>query len=665
MKFSIVIPTYNHCSDLLQPCVNSILEYTDMQDVELVISANGCTDETREYLTQLIDYFYQLNLPNNLKIAWSDAPTGYSKSTNDGIKISTGDKLILLNNDVFILDQPKNTWINLLNRQFELDDKCGVSGPSKVFSDPAGRNFLIFFCVMIDRKVFNEIGLLNEEYGKGGGEDTEFCILAENAGYHLNICAEQIWDPEMNLYVGGFPIYHRGEGTVHDKTLVPDYDEVFEHNSLLLAKKFNPEWYRWKISNNSERAVYLKGHKVDIREQMRYSWAAEHMTGTKLLDVGCSSGYGAQFFTPNIEYVGVDYDERIIAEATEQNWLPEAKFLHTNLKDFNSVFNNTKFDTIVAFEVIEHLQFGFDFIEQAKQHCDHLIISVPYNEPVETYNPHHALKQLKPENFTDFRVIGCLTLQGELVPESQITPNGDYSLMLEWKKEQTATSALYWLNDKYPAMYNEIIKDNCYDLNKSKLENKCVIDIGANIGAFSLLANFYGANKIIAVEPAKRTFLNLITNTCGTNNVIALPFAVTDKTGDTVDININEDDFNNSLYLIKSDQFEKVATISLPDLLKFAGTNQKIFLKIDCEGSEFDILAGATKTDFENIDDVIIEVHTNAKPEYPDDSFIVQTMTDFGFKLDKAEQMFSYSLSEDGQPINVKELPAKVQFWSK
>ena len=46
MRYSIVIPTYNHCEDLLKPCLESIFKYTDMTDVELVISANGCTDNT-------------------------------------------------------------------------------------------------------------------------------------------------------------------------------------------------------------------------------------------------------------------------------------------------------------------------------------------------------------------------------------------------------------------------------------------------------------------------------------------------------------------------------------------------------------------------------------------------------------------------------------------
>ena len=53
MKYSVVIPTYNNCEKYLKPCIDSIIKHTEMTDVELVISANGCTDNTRAYLDYL------------------------------------------------------------------------------------------------------------------------------------------------------------------------------------------------------------------------------------------------------------------------------------------------------------------------------------------------------------------------------------------------------------------------------------------------------------------------------------------------------------------------------------------------------------------------------------------------------------------------------------
>ena len=54
MKYSIVIPTYNNCDKYLKPCIDSIVKYTEMTDIELVISANGCTDNTKCYFYLLL-----------------------------------------------------------------------------------------------------------------------------------------------------------------------------------------------------------------------------------------------------------------------------------------------------------------------------------------------------------------------------------------------------------------------------------------------------------------------------------------------------------------------------------------------------------------------------------------------------------------------------------
>lgn len=494
MKYSIVIPTYNHCDDLLKPCLNSIIEHTDVEDLEIIISANGCVDNTKQYLIELKTEFEKVGLNENLKIVWDEAPLGYAKAINAGIKVSTTNKIILLNNDTIILNQIKNTWVNQLNNQFEIDPLCGITGPSEIFSDISKRHFLIFFCVMIDRRVINTIGLLNEEYNIGGYEDIEFCALAQNAGFHLNVCTNQTWCEKSGLFTGDFPIYHIGEGTVHDTTLVANFETEFNLNALKFAKKFNPDWY-------------------------------------------------------------------------------EDNFKKYSLND---------------------------------------------TEQIET----------------------------------------------SYEQTQSPIENLCWLNNDYPEMFNEIIRDNCYNLEKSKIYDRNVLDIGANIGAFSLLANLYGAKKIIAVEPIKSTVKNLITNTINTN-ISVLPLAVTNITGDTIAINVNNDDFNNSSYLIKSDNFEQVLTISLSDLLKFYGDNPKLFLKIDCEGAEFDIISGATKEDFDKIDTIIVEVHLNTHPIYKTDEFIVAKLTEFGFVLTKSEQMYSYNLTEDGKPFNMKELPAKVQFWAR
>ena len=235
MKYSIVIPTYNHCEDLLKPCIESIFQYTNPADIELIISANGCTDGTSLYLDQLRYQFNTLNLANNFKVAWSDEALGYPKATNEGIKLATTDKIVLLNNDCKLLEQKRNDWLKFLEQPFDEFPNCGITCVVKDYSPVIKMNFAIFFCVMVDRKVIDEIGLLNEEYGKGACEDMEFCVLAQEKGYEIHQAFETRLTDEF--FTGHFPIYHLGEGTVHDKELVQGWEEHFESNKRLLMEK--------------------------------------------------------------------------------------------------------------------------------------------------------------------------------------------------------------------------------------------------------------------------------------------------------------------------------------------------------------------------------------------------------------------------------------------
>jgi glycosyltransferase involved in cell wall biosynthesis len=254
MKYSIVIPTYNHCNDFLKPCIESIFKYSNLADIELIVSANGCTDETSQYLDQVRLEFNKLNLAKNFQVAWSDSPSGYPKATNDGIRLATTDKIVLLNNDCILLEQEQNQWLTLLEKPFEDFPQCGISCVVKDYSKVMAKEYAVFFCVMIDKKLFDEIGYLNEEYGTGSGEDMEFCVKAQEKGYELHQIFEKTKLNEK--YFGGqFPIYHFGEGTVHDESLVSNWESNFLKNKIKLAKKVNNDWTKTKMTNDKKVGV--------------------------------------------------------------------------------------------------------------------------------------------------------------------------------------------------------------------------------------------------------------------------------------------------------------------------------------------------------------------------------------------------------------------------
>ena len=406
MKYSIVIPTYNNCEKYLKPCIDSIIKHTDMENVELIVSANGCTDNTKAYL----DYL-KTAIPN-LDVVWNYNAVGFAKAVNAGILLAETERIVLLNNDTVILD---NNWLE------KLDAGGDISTVWTQWSDITQQRFGVFFCVMIYADVFQRIGLLNEEYETGGCEDIEFCYKARWNGIKIHAN----WDD------GTFPIYHKAEGTVHDPELVSDWSNVFLLNELKLAKKYNTEWYKWRLSNNYERAVFLKGDEVFPRETQRYEFAGKNVLPGSVLEIGCSTGYGYQFLQ-SPAYIGLDYDPIIVDVAKEQQWSDNATFYQADI----NTYELGQYTNIIAFEVIEHLDNGLEIVEKLKQHCKRLLITVPHNEPKGFWGEHHKLHGLTEKDFPGFKFT-YISHDGNISDVMQeVTPENPSNLMIcRWDNE--------------------------------------------------------------------------------------------------------------------------------------------------------------------------------------------------------------------------------------
>ena len=178
-----------------------------------------------------------------------------------------------------------------------------------------------------------------------------------------------------------------------------------------------------ELENNFERAVFLKGDPVYPREASRYIWANEHLLGKNILEIGCSSGYGIQFLPNDIHYVGVDYDLRITQCASMQGWRNNTLYVHADI----NTLDLQQHDTIIAFEVIEHLDNGLEIVKKLQQHCKRLLITVPYNEPVGFWGEHHKLHGLTEKDFPNFHY-KFINQDGYVKP--QINKDDQFNLML-------------------------------------------------------------------------------------------------------------------------------------------------------------------------------------------------------------------------------------------
>ena len=221
-----------------------------------------------------------------------------------------------------------------------------------------------------------------------------------------------------------------------------------------------------KLENNFERALFFKGEQVYPREAQRYEWASQNIIGTKVLEIGCSNGYGFQFLSHNIQYTGLDYDPVIIQVAKEQQWSENAQFIHANI----NTYDLDQYDTIIAFEVIEHLDNGLEILEKLKKHCKRLLFTVPHNEPKGFWGEHHKLHGLNESHFKGFH-FQYINEHGQMHPyPTPISQNNSCNLMIgKWGETvlcSVATRGRY--HTTLPMVINAIA-------NQTKLPDKLII----------------------------------------------------------------------------------------------------------------------------------------------------------------------------------------------
>jgi FkbM family methyltransferase len=134
-----------------------------------------------------------------------------------------------------------------------------------------------------------------------------------------------------------------------------------------------------------------------------------------------------------------------------------------------------------------------------------------------------------------------------------------------------------------------------------------VVDIGANIGMFSLFAASISPDvQVYAFEPASDTFAVLQKNVEANHltNVQCAKCAVSATTGE-LGLYLHRGSTGDSVIRDRVGQnitgMESVPCISLNDLFSRYGLPRCDFLKVDCEGSEFDLFSAASAQTFEKL----------------------------------------------------------------
>lgn len=190
-----------------------------------------------------------------------------------------------------------------------------------------------------------------------------------------------------------------------------------------------------------------------------------------------------------------------------------------------------------------------------------------------------------------------------------------------------------WKNSYIPNILKEIYIDKIYQPFIQYMQGKTVLDLGANIGLFSLFASEF-TDRIYAFEPTLETY-DLATRNFNENeakNVNLFKMAVAAEDGKEK-LYINTNTTMNSLNPVVNDkqQTEEVETVRLDSFVKEFDIKQIGFAKIDVEGTEDKIFVSES---FQNIvpilDSFVYEYHTWCQsPPH----MINQALSDYGYDV--------------------------------
>ncbi|OGW36527.1 MAG: hypothetical protein A2Y97_03540 [Nitrospirae bacterium RBG_13_39_12] len=101
---SFIIPNWNH-KKILFECLSSIYNAMDTTTQEIIVVDNASTDGSSEYIRNTFP-----------EVIWvqNDTNRGYAKAVNQGVHLSQGDFLFLLNNDVKLIDNTTDKLLDFL-----------------------------------------------------------------------------------------------------------------------------------------------------------------------------------------------------------------------------------------------------------------------------------------------------------------------------------------------------------------------------------------------------------------------------------------------------------------------------------------------------------------------------------------------------------------------
>ena len=203
-KVDVIIPIYNSL-EWLKICIEAVIKNTNRNILNKVYLINDCSNkETKDYLDNVVNIYGDI-----LEVIHNKENLGFVKTCNKGMKISTGDYVLLLNTDCIVSKNAIEKMANAMSKDKKIGLLCPISSVAAnlSYSIPSGMNFMqinevfekqfkgktfdactvVGNCLMISRDNINKVGTFDEIFGKGYTEETDYQFKSMTKGFKAKV----------------------------------------------------------------------------------------------------------------------------------------------------------------------------------------------------------------------------------------------------------------------------------------------------------------------------------------------------------------------------------------------------------------------------------------------------------------------------------------------
>ena len=256
MKCDVIIPVYK-APEWVKLCVYALFANTDQKVLNKVYLINDCDDEfTSNCLNNL-----KTKYGNKIIIKNNPENLGFVKTVNHGLELSKADCVLLLNSDCLIAKNTITKLMNHLKKDSQIGLICPLASNAANITIPIpdgwnytqidsllekhflGKNFdactVVGNCLMITKECLNKVGKLDEAYGTGYGEETDYQFKAMAKGFTAKIA--------IDTYV-----FHKAEASFGNG----------KKKQARLQKNRDLFFSRWKNEYDAELKKYEKNDPV-------------------------------------------------------------------------------------------------------------------------------------------------------------------------------------------------------------------------------------------------------------------------------------------------------------------------------------------------------------------------------------------------------------------